>query len=211
MLKKIFLVSIMVIGLALTVNVYAQQSNCDGTETIVVDNDCASSGSPWFKVCCPKGYRVQGVAYNDLHESDYVDAVSPVCRSVTKGNDMYPADFQTAPVVSVCEKTENMVGIACKDMPGKGSGQNSDILDGCTAICENPTSKQSRMIYSKDLTENGRGYLEHRISLPNRVVGIYYKDGDWKGLEVDAMGNKVKGTDRADCATIVYKYLPIVQ
>ena len=201
MYKKILFVAL-ILGTCFLAAQTVQANYCDGA-TVVMDNDCASNKRSFQKHCCPKGYRVQGVAYNDMNKSDYADAVSPVCRSVTQGNDMLPADFQTAPVIHVCEKTENLIGIACKDMPKRG-GKNSDILDGCTAICENPKTKQTRTIYSQDLMGNGRSFVRHTISLPNRVVGLYYKDGDWKGA-------RVGGSDRADCATIVHKYLPIVK
>ncbi|MCP5464975.1 MAG: hypothetical protein H7A33_08130 [Deltaproteobacteria bacterium] len=185
----------------LLVGNFAQAQYCGGT--VVNDNDCGSNARPFAVSCCPDGYRVQGVAYNDLYKSDYADAVGPVCRHVVKGNDMLVVDFQTSPVLHVCDKTENMVGIACKDMPKKG-GKNSDVLDGCTAICKNPKTNQTRLLYSADLAGNGRSYVKHMIDLPQRVVGMAYKDGDWKGAHVG-------GSDRADCATIVHKYLPIVK
>lgn len=192
---KKWMISLAVLGLmAITGSASAQY--CGGT--LVQDNDCSSNGRGYSASCCPSGYRVQGVAYNDMSGSDYVDAVSAVCRHVVKGNDMMPTDFQTAPVVHVCQKTEVMKGIACKDMPKK-SGKNSDILDGCTAICYNPTTKNTRTIYSKDLAENGRPYVVHTVDLPNRIQGIMYKDQD-KG-----------SSDRADCATISYKHEPIVK
>ncbi|EKD51279.1 MAG: hypothetical protein ACD_62C00293G0015 [uncultured bacterium] len=200
MFKKTLVTVVTLTTVLVAGHVYAQ--SCGGT--IVSDNDCTSNNRPYAESCCPSGYRVQGVAYNDMNKSDYVDAVSAVCRHVVKGNDMMPTDFQTAPVTHVCEKVEVMSGISCKDMPGKGSGHNSDILDGCTANCMNPTSKQTRMLYSADLAGNGRPYVTHTIDLPNRIVGVLYKDGDWKG-------DYVGGSDRADCATVSYKYQPIVQ
>lgn len=195
MLRKI-LVALVVLG-SVALGSQAQAQYCGGT--LVQDNDCASNTDRSYSAsCCPPGYRVQGVAYNDLQGSDYADAVSAVCRHVTKGNTMMPTDFQTQPVVHMCEKTEILLGIAYKDMP-KG-GKRSDILDGVTAICQNPTTKATRTLYSNDLAGNGRGYETRTISLPNRIVGIIYKDIG-KGTD----------SDRADCVTVSYKYQPIVK
>lgn len=197
MFKKVLFSVALLAGFSMTGAASAQY--CGGT--LVPDNDCGSNTKrPYSTVCCPRGYRAHGVAYNDMAGSDYADAVSPVCRHVTKGNDMYPQDFQTPPVVHMCKKTEVMSGIACKDMPKKG--KNADNLDGCTAICFNPKTRQERMIYSKDLAENGRSYVRHTVSLPNRVFGIAYKD--------ISKGRSGGSSDRADCATIVYRKEAIV-
>ncbi|MBF0104505.1 MAG: hypothetical protein HQM16_04165 [Deltaproteobacteria bacterium] len=194
MFKKTLL-SLVVLGLVLAAGTASAQY-CNGT--IVPDNDCDSGNRAYSTSCCPRGYRAQGVAYNDMAGSDEADAISPICRHVSKGNDMMPTDFQTQPVQHLCDKTEVMSGIACKDMPKKGA--QADDLDGCTAICYNPKTKQERMLYSADLEGNrSRQYVTHKIDLPNRIFGIAYKDRD-RG-----------SSDVADCATIVYRYEPIVK
>lgn len=193
-MKNFTLASVICLGLIWTQSVSAQY--CGGS--VVPDNDCDSNTKRGYSTsCCPDGYRAHGVAYNDIQGSDVADAVSPVCRHVVKGNDMMPTDFQTQPVIHMCEKTEVLSGIACKDMPQKGA--QSDNLDGCTAICLNPKTKQERTLFSKDLEDNhSRSYVTHRIDLPNRIFGIAYKDIS-KG-----------SSDQADCATVVYRYEPIV-
>lgn len=171
-------------------------SICGGQ--VVADNDCGSNQLAYAESCCPQGYRVQGVIYNDLKGQDNADAVGSVCRHVTKGNVKIASDFynrgnkgQKAPVKFVCDSTEVMSGIACKDLPKK------DALDGCTAVCQKPGGA-NRLIYNPDLESNSRAYVYHTVKLPNRVQGIGYKE------------EKVK-TDRADCANISYKYQPIVK
>lgn len=163
-------------------------SFCGGS--VVYDNDCGSNPRGFSASCCPSGYRVQGVAYNDIKKKDHADAVSAICRSIAKGNDMMPSDFQTHPVTFMCDKTEVLAGIACKDLP------KSDGLDGCTAICQKPGSKNLRMVYNNDLASNPRAYNRHTVYLPKRVVGIAYKDRT-KGSST--------GSDEADCATISVK------
>lgn len=193
MMRKIY-IGLNIVA-AMSVSSIVQAQYCGGT--IVSDNDCDSNRRSYSVTCCPDGYRAQGVAYNDMSGSDIADAISPICRHVVKGNDMMPTDFQTPPTLHLCEKTEVMSGIACKDMPQ--DGERSDNLDGCTAICKNPSNGKVRMIFSKDLEENrSRQYVQHTIELPNRIFGIAYKDIG-KG-----------SSDRGDCATIVYRNEPIV-
>ncbi|MBF0105239.1 MAG: hypothetical protein HQM16_07920 [Deltaproteobacteria bacterium] len=196
MFKKT-LVGFVVLGVVAFVGT-AQAQYCGGT--IVSDNDCDSNtGRPYSTSCCPDGYRAQGVAYNDMAGSDEADAISPICRSITAGNDMMPTDFQTTPVSHLCDNTEVMSGIACKDMPLQGA--QADYLDGCTAVCFNPTTKQTRTLHSEDLGGNtGRSYVTHTVELPNRVFGIAYKDSN----------NGTGKSDVADCATIVYRNEPVV-
>ena len=189
MIKKTIFALVTLGVMSLASASYAQY--CGGT--IVYDNDCGSNPRGFSVSCCPSGFRVQGVAYNDMHKSDYADALSAICRSIAKGNDMMPSDFQTAPVTHVCDKTEVFAGLACKDMDKKG-GINSDNLDGCTAVCQHPKSRNLRTIYSTDIASNKRSYVRHTVLLPKRVVGIAYKD----------IGQK-KSSDRADCATIIVK------
>lgn len=204
MYKKMFAGLTFLALAALSGSVQAQY--CGGE--LIVDNDCSSNARTFAVSCCPKGYRVHGIAYNDMANSDYADAVAPVCRHVVKGNDLLPTDFQTQPVTHVCEKTEIVIGVACKDMPKKG-GMNSDILDGCTAICWNPTTKKERMLYSQDLEGNGRPYVIHKVDFDataHRLVGVVYKD-----LDKGAKGDSGHDSDRADCASVVHKHLPIVK
>lgn len=194
MLKRTFL-GLALLGL-ICVSSTAMAQDCG---TIVSDNDCDSNGKRGYSTsCCPKGYRAQGVAYNDMAGSDEADAISPICRHVTKGNDMMPTDFQTTPVTHLCDKNEVMSGIACKDMPKQGA--QADDLDGCTAICFNHKTKAERTLFSNDLEGNtGRQYVIHKIDLPNRIFGIAYKDRDHGSSDV------------ADCATVVYRNEAIVQ
>jgi len=197
MFKKILIGLTALAVLAVVSTAEARYTNC-ANDARVQNSDCNSSRS--FSVnCCPKGYRVQGVAYTDHGKTDHMDAISPICRHVKKGNDMMPSDFGSQPVIHMCKKTEIMIGLACKDSP-KG-GDTSDVSDGCTAICQNPKTKKERMIYSSDLEGNGRPYAVTKIYLPNRITGIHYKD----------MTKKVKNTDYADCATVSYKHQPIVK
>lgn len=201
MFKKIILSAAFCAAMALSAS--SAYSFCGGN--VVPDNDCDSNPRNFSTSCCPSGYRVQGVAYSDMSNSDYADAVSAVCRHIQKGNDMMPTDFQRSPVVFMCEKQEVLAGIACKDMDKK-SGKNSDNLDGCTAICQRPGDSNLRMVYNNDIAGNSRSFVQHTVSLPERVVGIAYKDVN---KERDA--NDYDNSDRADCATISHKYQPIVQ
>lgn len=181
------------LGLLLSFKAY---SFCGGE--IVHDNDCSSNKLNYSVSCCDPGYRVQGVIYNDLKGQDNMDAVGAVCRHVTKGNVKVASDFynrgnrgRKGTVQFVCDRTEVLAGIACKDLPRK------DSLDGCTAVCQKPGGPL-REIYNPDLVSNPRSYVRHTVKLPNRVAGIGYKE------------EKVR-SDRADCANISYRYEPIVK
>lgn len=198
MLKRTLICLAVLGALVAAGSVQARYTQCM-SDARVMSNDCESNTDrPYSYNCCPDGYRVQGVAYSDIPKgADYMDAISPVCRHIKKGNTMMPTDFQREPVVHMCDKTEIMIGLACKDMPKKG--KDSDISDGCTAICQNPKTKKERILYSKDLEDNGNPYVITKIYLPNRITGIHYKE--W------ARGQ----SDRADCATVSYKYQPIVK
>lgn len=201
MFKKLILSA--VCGAAIVMSATSAYSFCGGM--VVSDNDCDSNPRNFSVSCCPGGYRVQGVAYSDMSNSDYADAVSAVCRHIQKGNDMMPTDFQRQPVVFMCEKQEVMAGIACKDMDKRG-GKNSDNLDGCTALCQKPGSGNLRMVYNNDIAGNPRSYVQHTVQLPERVVGIGYKD-----VNKDRNASDWNNSDRADCATISYKHQPIVK
>ncbi len=167
-------------------------------EAIVSDEDCDSNELKYSESCCPAGYRVQGVIYNDLIGQDNTDAVGAICRHVTKGNVEIASDFanqgnkdRKQPIQLVCESEEVLAGIACKDLPKK------DALDGCTAICQKPGSEE-RILYNPDLASNPRTFVRHAVKLPNRVAGIGYKE------------EKLK-SDRADCTNISFKHEPLVQ
>lgn len=194
-IMKKLLIAAVVATMTLTASVDAF-SICGGT--VVPDNDCGSNQLAYSESCCPSGYRVQGVIYNDLKGQDNADAVGAVCRHVKKGNIKIASDFynrgnkgRKSPVRFVCESTEVLAGIACKDLPKK------DALDGCTAVCQKPGGRK-RIMYNADLESNPRAYVHHTIDLPNRVAGIGYKE------------EKIH-SDRADCANISYKYQPIVK
>lgn len=197
MFKKIFAVtailtaSVMMAGAA-----YGQY--CGGT--IVENNDCNHNSRSYAASCCPSGYRVQGIAYDDMQGTDDADAYASVCRHVVNGNIRMPSDFRGTPIVLMCDKTEVFAGVACKDSGSHGGGKNSDASDGCTAICQKPGGEK-RFLYNADTENNNkRSYSQHTVDLPNRVVGILYKD----------MSNAVD-KDRADCVTISYAHQPIVK
>lgn len=163
--------------------------NCGGVRQY--NDDCANSNRSWHVSCCPDGYRVQGVAYNDIEGQDHVDAVSAVCRHISRGNDIMPTDFGRRPKKFVCNKNEVMAGIFQKDVITQG-GTRRDSLDGVTAICQRPQSTNLRMVPNDDI-EEGRQGGEMTVLLPKRVVGLAYKELD-KG-----------SSDRADCVTIITK------
>lgn len=170
------------------------QMACGGN--MVYNKDCDNSRRSWHFSCCPEGTRAQGVAYADIHKQDHADAVSVVCRSITRGEDVVPADFNHTPKQIVCEKTEVLAGIFCKDVLTEG-GDKRDSLDGCTAICEHPGSAALRTIYNQDI-QGGRQGTEYVARLPKHIVGIAYK-------ELDNKGGDAGSSDRADCATIIVK------
>lgn len=159
------------------------QAFCGGSPDF--SNDCSSNNRAYATSCCPAGYRVQGVAYNDMRSSgnnDIVDAVSAVCRSISKGNDMMPSDFQAPPVTLMCDKSEVFAGMSVVDLRG------NDAMDGIVVYCQKPGSTSLRMVGNNgDTGSNGE---THTVMLPKRVVGIGYKDNQG---------------DQADCATISVK------
>jgi hypothetical protein len=164
--------------------------DCGGV--IQYTEDCANNGRHYKITCCPDGYRVQGVAYNDIKGQDHTDAVSAVCRNIARGNDTMPTDFGRSPKKFVCDNNEVMAGILSKDVI-TDSGDKRDTLDGVTAICQHPGSTNLRILANKDIDSNTRHGRELTVLLPKRVVGIAYKELD-------------KGTsDRADCVTIITK------
>ncbi len=187
---------LVVLGLAIAIlPSLAQAQACGGR--VVHNADCDSNGRQWTYSCCPDGYRVQGVAYNDLNKQDHVDAISAVCRSISKGNDMMPSDFSKTPISLVCNKTEVMAGVASKDVKVNG-GDSRDTLDGVTAVCQTPASTSLRTIANNDIDQNSREASVQTVLLPKRVVGIATKDRD-NG------GNSAGSSDRADCVTVIVK------
>lgn len=190
MKSGIFILSI--IGLVLlgfSGNVYAQ-SACGGI--VQYSSDCANSNRKWHFSCCPSGYRVQGVAYNDIRGQDHVDAVSAVCRSISKGNELVSQDFGRTPKKYVCDRKEVFAGIESKDVLTKGGGFR-DTLDGVTAYCQRPGGNALRRISNRDIDRERREGRQQTVLLPKRVVGIGYK-------------KIAKGkSDRADCVTIITK------
>lgn len=168
----------------------AQESACGGT--IQYSADCSNTNRSYHISCCPDGYRVQGVAYNDIKGQDHVDAVSAVCRSIKRGNDIMPQDFSRDPKKFVCEKSEVMAGIYSKDVRVQG-GDDRDTLDGVTGVCQHPGSSSLRRIYNQDIDSNPRDGREQSVLLPKRIVGIAYKETD-RG-----------SSDRADCVTVITK------
>lgn len=201
MLRRLLTLSL-TLSLGLVLSGQAQSSMICG-KTTVPDNDCDSNATQYSESCCPPGYRVQGVIYNDLKGQDNADAVGAVCRHVQNGNIKIASDFDNrgnngrkGPVQFVCDHTEVMIGLACKDLVKK------DALDGCTAVCYNPKRHTTRIMDNYDITSNPRSYVMHTIELPYRVAGIGYKE-ERKGSH--------GSTDRADCANVSYHYEPIVK
>ena len=193
-MKKSLLVLTVVSSLLSLATSALAQTACGGN--MVYNKDADNSRRKWHFSCCPDGTRAQGIAYTDIVKQDHVDAISVVCRSKSRGNDVIPADFNRNPKQVVCENTEVLAGIYCKDVLTKG-GKKMDTMDGCTAICEMPGSPDLRRIYNQDI-QGGREGNELVARLPKRVVGIAYK-------ELDDKGGSPGASDRADAATIVVK------
>src|SRR3989338_559024 len=176
--------------LLLVTGVTYAETACGGI--VQFNDDCSNSGRGWHYSCCPDGYRVQGVAYNDIKGQDHVDAISAVCRSISKGNDIMTEDFSRQPKTFVCDKSEVMAGTGSKDVL-TDSGSFRDSLDGVTAFCQKPGSDGMRRIGNGDIDGNKRAERQQTVLLPKRIVGIGYKEFD-KGE-----------SDRADCVAIVTK------
>lgn len=180
-----FLLALVIAGFAGQVQA---QSACGGT--VQYTSDCSGNDRAWHFSCCPSGYRVQGVAYTDISKQDHVDALSAVCRSISRGNDMMPSsDFERTPKQFVCDKSEVMAGIIRKDVKVQG-GDSRDSLDGLTPLCQHPGSKALREIYNVDI-QGGRSGEQQVVYLPKRVVGLASKELD-RG-----------SSDRKDCVAII--------
>ncbi|OGQ08325.1 MAG: hypothetical protein A3G32_07470 [Deltaproteobacteria bacterium RIFCSPLOWO2_12_FULL_40_28] len=145
---------------------------CGGT--ILTNNDCSENPrSTWHVSCCEEGYRVQGVHYARHTHHNTVDALSAVCRSISKGNDAVDNDdfSQEKRINSVCHKTEILTGVTWKDKVTDG-GEKRDSAVEVSAICLNPTTGKTRTIQNMG-KENA---YTTQVSLPKRVVGIATKE-----------------------------------
>lgn len=190
MLKKTLLTLATLAVVAASNNAY---SFCGGQ--IKETNDCSQNSVGYTSTCCPKGYRVHGIVYNDLKGQDEVNAIVAYCRKY-KGNEFtIPNKDQLeggqGMVTIACQSNEVMSALGCSDLKGK------DAMDGCIIQCYNPTTKASRWV-------NPNGDIGHpaaivQVNLPNRIQGIGYKK--------ERQGK----TDRSDCAAVSYKHEPIVQ
>jgi hypothetical protein len=148
------------------------------------DSDLSGNSRPLVSSCCPAGYRVQGMAYSDMRNSgndDRVDAVSAICRSIAKGNDMMVSDFQSPPITLMCPKEYVNAGGNCVDLRGE------DALDGCVIYCQKPGSTELMMVGNNG--DSGPTGSMQTVLLPKRIVGIGMKDLD-KG--------PTQSSDRAD-------------
>lgn len=187
--KQIFII-LTVVSIVFGFSTMAKaQSACGGV--VQLEPDCGNTSRNWHFSCCPDGYRVQGVAYNDIKKQDHVDAIGAVCRSISAGNMALSEDFSRRPKEFVCDKTELLIGIATMDVKTE-AGDDRDTLDGATAICWNPKTHQERMIANNDITERALR-TQKVIGGKQKVVGIAYKEIN-RG-----------SSDRADCATVIIK------
>jgi hypothetical protein len=193
---KLAYVFALALGISLVSNINEVQAQaCGGV--VVQQNDCGGNDRGWHYSCCPDGYRVQGVAYTDIRKQDHVDAISAVCRSISKGNDVMASDFSRTPKTFVCDKTEVLAGVVSKDVRTEGGGKR-DTLDGLSAVCQTPSSKNLRTISNHDIDSTERNERRSTVYLPKRVVGLAYK-------EKDNGGSNPGKSDRADCVTIITK------
>lgn len=197
MIKSFFKIAV-VASFLVSTSVFAQ-STCGGH--IEYDADTATNPRQYAVSCCPEGYRVQGIAYNDMgkrggkSQSDVADAFSAVCRSVSSGEIMMSSEGQTSSLQLVCEPKEVLAGILCKDL-----GKN-DESDGCTIKCQKPGSSALRQVLNADTDSNTmRPYTEHTVLLPKRVVGIASKDMTNGGAQTGS-----RGSDQSDGAAIIVK------
>ncbi len=182
-------------AVAFAVPTKASASACGGVVQQV--SDCGDNNREWHYSCCPDGSLVQGVAYTDIQDQDHVDAVSAVCHNSANGNVTMPQDFSRTPKTFVCSDKEILAGIVSKDVHTDAGGKR-DTLDGVSAICLSPGSKSLSTVMNVDITENERQGREQKVSAPQRIVGIAYK-------ERDNGGKKTGSSDRADCVTIITK------
>ena len=194
---KSFLKVAMVASLFVSASAFAQ-STCGGH--IQFDADTASNPRQYAVSCCPEGYRVQGIAYNDLGKNsgkqvDAADAFSAVCRSVSSGEIKMASEGQTNALQLVCDPKEVLAGIICKDLG------NGDESDGCTIVCQTPGSSALRQALNADTDSNrSRPYSEQSVLLPKRIVGIASKDMTKGGHQ---KGNR--NSDESDGAAIIVK------
>lgn len=146
-------------------------SVCGGE--IRVSDDCANNKHRYWHVsCCDENYRVQGITYSDHRNSDSVDTVGTVCRSVSKGNkELENRDFGTENKTKlVCKRTEVLTGVQWKDRINS-RGKDIDSMDSIVPICTDPSDGSSRTLSTTDADNGGKTYKES-ASLKYEVVGI---------------------------------------
>lgn len=171
---------------------------CSEDGTIAPTRSCAKGGEEFVGSCCPEGHRPHGIAYVD-NANDGAQVITPVCRPIAGGEDMMPTPLSGEAKVLTCGNGEILTGVACKDLP------ESDALDGCTAICTQPSTKNKRYLENPDIDESEEPLRESatpkyhsRSKSKSRVLGVAYK--------------KVEDAeDQLDCAAISYKSEPIVK
>jgi hypothetical protein len=164
--------------------------------TIAPTRSCAKSDAEFSASCCPEGYRPHGIAYADASDGDAAQEITPVCRPIVGGDDMMPQPPKGTAKTLLCDKVEILTGVACKDLP------ESDTLDGCTAICTQPSTKNKRYLDNADIDDNENPLRDSatpkyhsRSKSKSRVLGLAFKKVD----------------DSLDCAAISYKAEPIVK
>lgn len=189
MVKKILLA---VTAIATVLVAGQVQAFCGGQ--VKVTNDCSGNAEGYASSCCPSGYRVQGVVYNDLKGEDGLNAMSAYCRKYKGNETTIPNQDQMqggkGMVTLSCEPTEIVIAVGGADMPGK------DKLDGVGIKCFNPTSKAERWVLPGG--DIGTPNDVSEVRLPNRIQGIGWKKNH---------GN----TDQTDCVNLSYKHEPIVK
>ncbi|HBF13511.1 MAG TPA: hypothetical protein DDW49_09070 [Deltaproteobacteria bacterium] len=183
--------------LGLSANVFAKQALrtmdenvCGGK--IIVNEDCKGHDHrKWQVSCCDEGYRIQGVIYTDHAESDSVDTLSAMCRSVAKGNtDIDNRDFGRENRVKItCNNNEILTGVVWKDRVTKAQGQ-IDSMDSVVPVCVNPATGARRVLSSSDFQNGGGALHKAEVNLPRRVIGI---------------ASKERLGDTTDCAAVVVK------
>lgn len=180
MLKNAFLGLALLSGLVIAQSASAQTCPNSSFKNQHMEYSTDVNSKRGFAVsCCPTGYRAHGVACADIPpDHDDADGCAVVCRSISAGDQLQPSwDFQRQPAVSQCNKTEVMVGIACVDTDKHGGGVNSDVSDGCTAVCANPKTGATRTVVNPDMGGSNRAFNVVQIPFGNRrVVGIACQD-----------------------------------
>lgn len=192
MFKKIFFT---IIGLAFFATSYQAYGFCGGEA--VWNNDCANNTLPYTTSCCPDGYRVQGIVYNDLDgREDETNAIVAYCRKYKGPEEFYYnkdlLEGGKAPITLSCRPNEIMSALLQKDLE-----KRKDASDAFTIECTNPKTKVSYIVPNHDFDSNSRAPMVLRSELPYRIWGIGYKE-------------ERNRTDKVGCATIAVKNQPIV-